>query len=147
VPHQQAGHMTAPDQCCINVKKLLSIRRRPHMTLGGHRRARGPQTGPKRTLTETPTDCCRTSRRPNDSTLTGAGRPLHCGTFTPSMSALGQLRRIDTAPGVAACPLRPSKRTLRARLDMCVKCQSRLHALQQSYSITSWAWAAYVHRR
>ena len=22
----------APDQCCINVKKLLSIRRRPHMT-------------------------------------------------------------------------------------------------------------------
>src|SRR6516165_10567976 len=30
--HQQAGHMTAPDQCCINVKKLLSIRRRPHMT-------------------------------------------------------------------------------------------------------------------
>src|SRR5215510_10172013 len=31
-PHQQAGHMTAPDQCCINVKKLLSIRRRPHMT-------------------------------------------------------------------------------------------------------------------
>ena len=32
VPHQRAGHMTAPDQCCINVKKLLSIRRRPHMT-------------------------------------------------------------------------------------------------------------------
>jgi hypothetical protein len=32
VPHQQAGHMTAPDQCCINVKKLLSIKRRPHMT-------------------------------------------------------------------------------------------------------------------
>ena len=32
MPHQQAGHMTAPDQCCINVKKLLSIRRRPHMT-------------------------------------------------------------------------------------------------------------------
>src|SRR5215831_19677315 len=31
-PHQQAGHMTAPDQCCSNVKKLLSIRRRPHMT-------------------------------------------------------------------------------------------------------------------
>jgi hypothetical protein len=28
--------MTAPDQCCINVKKLLSIRRRPHMTHGGH---------------------------------------------------------------------------------------------------------------
>jgi hypothetical protein len=21
-PHQRAGHMTAPDQCCINVKKL-----------------------------------------------------------------------------------------------------------------------------
>jgi hypothetical protein len=36
VPHQQAGHMTAPDQCCINVKKLLSIRRRPHMTQSGH---------------------------------------------------------------------------------------------------------------
>jgi signal transduction histidine kinase len=27
--------MTAPDQCCISVKKLLSIRRRPHMTLSG----------------------------------------------------------------------------------------------------------------
>jgi hypothetical protein len=25
--------MTAPDQRCINVKKLLPIRRRPHMTL------------------------------------------------------------------------------------------------------------------
>src|SRR5215813_15546122 len=36
-PHQQAGHMTAPDQCCSNVKKLLSIRRRPHMTQSGHR--------------------------------------------------------------------------------------------------------------
>jgi hypothetical protein len=36
VPHQQAGHMTAPDQCCINVKKLLSMRRRPHMTQSGH---------------------------------------------------------------------------------------------------------------
>ena len=29
--------MTAPDQYCINVKKLLSIRRRPHMTQSGHR--------------------------------------------------------------------------------------------------------------
>jgi hypothetical protein len=38
VPHQQAGHMTAPDQCCINVKKLLSIRRRPHMTPSGLRK-------------------------------------------------------------------------------------------------------------
>ena len=28
--------MTAPDQCCINVKKLLSIRRRPHMTQPSH---------------------------------------------------------------------------------------------------------------
>jgi hypothetical protein len=24
--------MAAPDQCCINVNKLLLIRRRPHMT-------------------------------------------------------------------------------------------------------------------
>src|SRR5215467_9104973 len=32
--------MTAPDQYCINVKKPLSIRRRPHMTQSGHRRAR-----------------------------------------------------------------------------------------------------------
>jgi hypothetical protein len=40
VPHQQAGHMTAPDQCCINVKKLLSIRRRPHMTLSGYMSSR-----------------------------------------------------------------------------------------------------------
>jgi hypothetical protein len=24
VPHKQAGHMTAPDQCCINVKKVLA---------------------------------------------------------------------------------------------------------------------------
>src|SRR5262249_59424821 len=28
--------MTAPDQCCIMSKKLLSIRRRPHMTQSGH---------------------------------------------------------------------------------------------------------------
>src|SRR5262245_7790516 len=28
--------MTAPDQCCTNVRKLLSIRRRPHMTHSGH---------------------------------------------------------------------------------------------------------------
>ena len=28
--------MTAPDQCCINVKKLLPIRRRPHMTHKQH---------------------------------------------------------------------------------------------------------------
>jgi hypothetical protein len=33
--------MTAPDQCCINVKKLLSIRRRPHMTHTGHLGFRG----------------------------------------------------------------------------------------------------------
>jgi hypothetical protein len=32
-PHQQAGHMSAPNQCCIHVKKLLSVRRRAHMTL------------------------------------------------------------------------------------------------------------------
>ena len=38
-------------------------------------------------------------------------------------SAVGQSRRIDTAPAVAACPLRPSKRTSRACLDMSVKCQ------------------------
>src|SRR5262249_49025745 len=31
--------MTAPDQCCINVRKLLSIRRRPHMTHSGHSEA------------------------------------------------------------------------------------------------------------
>src|SRR5215831_18865829 len=31
--------MTAPDQCCINGRKLLSIRRRPHMTQSGHERA------------------------------------------------------------------------------------------------------------
>src|SRR2546425_6712697 len=45
--------MTAPDQCCINVKKLLSIRRRPHMTHSGHRpTAEGPKSpqcgGPRR---------------------------------------------------------------------------------------------------
>src|SRR5262247_921863 len=34
--------MTAPDQCCINVKKLLSIRRRPHMTQTGHGPGRNP---------------------------------------------------------------------------------------------------------
>jgi hypothetical protein len=28
--------MTAPDQRCSNVKKLLLIKRRPHMTHGGH---------------------------------------------------------------------------------------------------------------
>ena len=56
-------------------------------------------------------------------------------------SAVGQSRRIDTAPAVAACPLRPSKRTSRACLDMSVKCQSLPCAIQQacSYSITSSA--------
>src|SRR6516164_7394254 len=34
--------MTAPDQYCINVKKLLSIRRRPHMTQSGHRGGERP---------------------------------------------------------------------------------------------------------
>jgi hypothetical protein len=24
-PHQQAGHVTAPDQCCNNVKKALAM--------------------------------------------------------------------------------------------------------------------------
>jgi hypothetical protein len=31
MPHQQAGHVTAPDQCCKNVKKFLPGRR-PHVT-------------------------------------------------------------------------------------------------------------------
>jgi hypothetical protein len=35
--------MTAPDQCCINVRKLLSIRRRPHMTHSGHGATEIPQ--------------------------------------------------------------------------------------------------------
>src|SRR5262249_21142531 len=34
-PHKQAGHMTAPDQCCSSVRKFLP-RRRPHMTQSGH---------------------------------------------------------------------------------------------------------------
>src|ERR1700690_1828473 len=34
-PHKQAGHMTAPDQCCSNVRKFLP-RRRPHMTHKRH---------------------------------------------------------------------------------------------------------------
>jgi hypothetical protein len=38
------------------------------------------------------------------------------------MSALGQSRLIVTAPAVAACPLRSSKRTCGAQLDMSVKC-------------------------
>ena len=33
-PHQQAGHVTAPDQCCIYVRKFLP-RRRPHVTQSG----------------------------------------------------------------------------------------------------------------
>jgi hypothetical protein len=32
---KQAGHMTAPDQCCSCVRKFLP-RRRPHMTQSGH---------------------------------------------------------------------------------------------------------------
>jgi hypothetical protein len=35
-PHKQAGHMTAPDQCCNNVRKFLPGRR-PHMTQSGSR--------------------------------------------------------------------------------------------------------------
>ena len=38
-PHQQAGHVTAPDQCCRSVRKFLP-RRRPHVTQSGHYRAR-----------------------------------------------------------------------------------------------------------
>ena len=30
-PHQQAGHVTAPDQCCRYVRKFLPGRR-PHVT-------------------------------------------------------------------------------------------------------------------
>src|SRR6516165_6084719 len=33
--HKQAGHMTAPDQCCRSVRKFLPGRR-PHMTQSGH---------------------------------------------------------------------------------------------------------------
>ena len=36
VPHQQAGHVTAPDQCCINVRKFLPWCR-PHVTQSGRR--------------------------------------------------------------------------------------------------------------
>src|SRR5205085_6856703 len=35
-PHQQAGHVTAPDQCCSYVRKFLP-RRRPHVTQSGLR--------------------------------------------------------------------------------------------------------------
>jgi hypothetical protein len=34
-PHKQAAHMTAPDQCCSNVRKFLP-KRRPHVTQSGH---------------------------------------------------------------------------------------------------------------
>jgi transposase len=34
-PHQQAGHVTAPDQCCKNVRKFLPGRR-PHVTQKRH---------------------------------------------------------------------------------------------------------------
>src|SRR6516165_10092105 len=36
-PHQQAGHVTAPDQCCRDVRKFLP-RRRPHVTQSRHPR-------------------------------------------------------------------------------------------------------------
>src|SRR5215469_11241691 len=36
LPHKQAGHVTAPDQCCRYVRKFLP-RRRPHVTQSGHR--------------------------------------------------------------------------------------------------------------
>src|SRR6516165_8246058 len=41
-PRKQAGHMTAPDQCCTNGRKFLPRRRRPHMTHSGHRLGRNP---------------------------------------------------------------------------------------------------------
>src|SRR6516162_10357437 len=34
-PHKQAGHVTAPDQCCRDVRKFLP-RRRPYVTQSGH---------------------------------------------------------------------------------------------------------------
>jgi hypothetical protein len=39
LPHQQAGHVTAPDQCCRNVRKSLPGRR-PHVTPGCVKTAR-----------------------------------------------------------------------------------------------------------
>jgi len=36
VPHQQAGHVTAPDQSCTNLTMFLPGRR-PHVTQSGHR--------------------------------------------------------------------------------------------------------------
>jgi hypothetical protein len=47
----------------------------------------------------------------------GARRPPHCGISTRLMSALGQSRRIDTAPAVAACPLRPESDRRRSKCD------------------------------
>jgi hypothetical protein len=49
--------------------------------------------------------------------LAGAEDLLHCGISIRRLSALGHLRRIDTAPAVAACPLRPSKRTCELIFD------------------------------
>ena len=40
-PHKQAGHMTAPTNAAETSKKFLPIRRRPHMTLSGHKKAAG----------------------------------------------------------------------------------------------------------
>jgi ribosomal protein S5 len=34
-PHKQAGHMTAPTNAAETSKKVLPIRRRPHMTQSG----------------------------------------------------------------------------------------------------------------
>ncbi|MGA8322250.1 MAG: hypothetical protein WB774_15890, partial [Xanthobacteraceae bacterium] len=48
---KQAGHMTAPDQCCSNVRKFLP-RRRPHMTHSGHRTRRLPSEIPGQFTTQ-----------------------------------------------------------------------------------------------
>ena len=48
LPHKQAGHVTAPDQCCRYVRKFLP-RRRPHVTQSGHEQFRiaAVQTAPE----------------------------------------------------------------------------------------------------
>src|SRR5262245_2054361 len=84
--------MSAPDQCCINVKKLLSIRRRPHMTHSGHTRDRNLAVQ-------------RAPRRPGAGWA--ASTQLYLGQFRFAPRTWPSVRWQAVGAEIHACDLRP----------------------------------------
>src|SRR5262249_54904971 len=63
LPHKQAGHVTAPDQCCRYVRKFLP-RRRPHVTHSGHGGRRGGGAASKETVMKSATTRAELTEKP-----------------------------------------------------------------------------------